>query len=528
MSNSTSRRVRTRYAPSPTGRQHVGGIRSALFAWLWARHNEGDFLLRIEDTDQTRFREDALQDLFESMAWLGLAYDEGPDGPDAPPNDFFQTQRGPRYQEVAEELVERGAAYYCFCSEARLAELRERQQARKQPTGYDGHCRDLSAETVAERLATFEAEGKRPVVRFKVPRDGSTTVPDAVRGEWTIENKQIEDMILLKSDGLPTYHLGHLVDDHDMRITHPMRGVEYVPTAPLHVMIHEALGWELPTYVHLPLVLNPTGEGKMSKRKQGLDEAAGEQMMRELHAERLIPDALFAYQERNANWGLLTMVHEFREAGFLPEAMLNYLALLGWSVGADKDIATVEEMIQLFDIHNIKKSPSAFDYNKLEYLNGWYIRQLPPKVLATKLLPYLEAAGLEVDHDKLLDVLPLVHERMKLLSEAPELLDFFLGEAPLPDPADLPGKKMDNAQTRQALQAAHQALANSAWTLEGIEATMRETATAQGLKAGQLFQPVRVAITGRKFAPGIFETVYHIGRERVLERLERAVGLLAA
>ncbi len=360
---SEKQRVRTRYAPSPTGKQHVGGIRSALFAYLWARHNEGDFLLRVEDTDQARFREDALQDLFDSLEWLGLEYDEGP-VPGEPPNEYFQTQRAARYQEIARQLVEQGAAYYAYETAEELDAMRQAQQARNQPTGYNRASRNLSEEERRARAA--QAEGRQPVVRFAVPLEGSTTVHDAVRGEWTTENQSVEDMILLKSDGLPTYHLGHLVDDHDMRITHVMRGVEYVPTAPLHVLIHEALGWEAPTYVHLPLILDPSGHGKMSKRKQNTDGSVTEQ---------------------------LTMVSEFRDAGYLPEALLNYLALLGWSVAADRDIAERAEMIEKFDIQDIKKSPAAFNYEKLEYMNGWYIRQLPIDELAQRVRPFWKKRG---------------------------------------------------------------------------------------------------------------------------------------
>ncbi|MGH2543151.1 MAG: glutamate--tRNA ligase, partial [Ardenticatenaceae bacterium] len=387
----------------------------------------------------------------------------------------------------------------CYCSEERLADLREEQKAKGLPTGYDRHCRFLSEE---ERHATAEAcerESRAPVVRFAVPLEGTTTVHDAIRGEWTVENSSLEDMILLKSDGLPTYHLGHLVDDHDMRITHVMRGLEYIPTAPLHVLIHRALGWESPLYVHLPLILDPGGQGKMSKRKQNPDGSVSEYM---------------------------TQVGEFREAGYLPQALLNYIALLGWSVAPDRDIATIEEMIEKFDIHDIKKSPAAFDYEKLEFMNGYYIRQLPLRVLAVQITPFLEKAGLPLDEERVVEVLPLVQERMKLLSEAPELLDFFLADAPLPDPAELIGNKMDAASTIGALEGAHTVLASVDWSLEAIEEALRAKAEALGLKPGQLFQPIRLAVTGRKFSPGIFETLYHVGRERVLERLERAARLL--
>ena len=501
---STTPRVRTRYAPSPTGRQHVGGARSALFPWLWARHNKGDFLLRIEDTDQTRFREDALQDLFETFEWLGLDFDEGPDGPDAPPNEFFQTQRKARYQEITDKLIELGAAYYAYERAEDLEARRIKLKALKLPTAYDRASRFLTDEERAAAEAACRAEGRVPVVRFAVPLTGQTTVNDAIRGEWTVDNSKLEDLILLKSDGLPTYHLAHIVDDHDMRISHVMRGVEYIPTAPMHVLIHQALGWTPPIYAHLPLILDPSGKGKMSKRKQ-LDDGT-----------------IIEY---------MTMVHEFREAGYLPEAMINYLALLGWSVGPDHDIASREEMIEKFDIADIKKSHAAFNYEKLLFMNGHYMRQLAVEDLAERVAPFLEAAGLPANRERLIEVLPLVQERMKLLAEAPELLDFFLADAPLPNIEDLPGKKkkkkkMSIEETIASLEASQAALADCEWTHDGIEQALRSKSKESGIKAGQLFYPLRVAITGRKQAPGIIDTVYHIDRETVLARIERAIGLL--
>lgn len=501
---SNTPRVRTRYAPSPTGKQHVGGARSALFPWLWARHNKGDFLLRIEDTDQTRFREDALQDLFEMFEWLDLDVDEGPDGPDAPPNEYFQTERQALYQEVAQKLLDSGDAYYAYERAEDLEARRIKLKAKKLSTAYDRASRFLSDEERAEAEALCRAEGRVPVVRFAVPLEGETTVNDAIRGEWSVENSKVEDLILLKSDGLPTYHLGHVVDDHDMKITHVMRGVEYIPTAPMHVLMHEALGWEPPVYAHLPLILDPSGKGKMSKRKQLDDGTVIEYMV---------------------------MVHEFREAGYLPEALINYLALLGWSVGADRDIATREEMIEKFDITDIKKSNAAFNYEKLLFMNGHYMRQLAVEDLAERVTPFLEAAGLPADRERLIEVLPLVQERMKLLAEAPELLNFFLGDAPLPKVEDLPGrkkkkKKMSIEETIASLQASHAALADCEWTHDTIEQALRSKSKETGIKAGQLFQPLRVAITGRKQAPGIFDTVSHLDRETVLARIKRAIGIL--
>jgi glutamyl-tRNA synthetase len=492
---STERRVRTRFAPSPTGTLHVGNVRSAIFPWLWARHSGGDFILRIEDTDQTRYKEHALQAIFETLAWLEMDIDEGPEGPDAPPNRYFQTQRRELYVAAANQLVAQGNAYPCYCSAERLEALRESQKARNLPTGYDRHCRFLTAEQRAEK----EAEGITPVIRFAFPTEGTTIIHDLLRGAISIENRTVDDMILLKSDGLPTYHLAHMVDDHDMGITHVMRGDEYIATYPLHVKLYEALGWELPIYVHLPLILDPSGKGKMSKRKQNADGSVSEQM---------------------------TMIHEFREAGYLPEAMFNYISLLGWSPGAEDDIVTREVMIERFNVADIKSSPAKFDYEKLEFINGWYIRHTPLEKLAEWVTPYLAKAGLPTDHDRLIEVLPLVQERMKTLAEAPDLLDFFLADAPLPATTDLIPKKMDVTSTVKALQAVHTALQSAEWTHDGIEAALRGAAEQLGLKPGQVFPAVRVAITGRVHAPGIFETVQHIGREWVLERIERAVGLL--
>ncbi len=500
-------RVRTRYAPSPTGKQHVGGARSALFPWLWARHNKGDFILRIEDTDQTRFREDALRDLFDMFEWLGLDVDEGPDGPDAPPNEYFQTQRQPRYEEIAKKLIESGAAYHAYERAEELEARRNELEAKKLPTGYDRASRFLTDEERAEAEARCKAEGRRPVVRFAAPLTGQTRVHDAIRGEWIVDNDKLEDLILLKSDGLPTYHLAHIVDDHDMRITHVMRGIEYVPTAPFHVLVHEALGWKHPTYAHLPLILDPSGKGKMSKRKQ---------------VEVLEDGTVVEY---------LTMVHEFREAGYIPEAMINYLALLGWSIAPDRDIGSLEEMIEKFDIADIKRSSAAFNYEKLLFMNGYYIRQLPIEDLAQRVMPFIEAAGYSTTQERLLEVLPLVQERMKLLAEGPELLDFFLGDAPLPKAEELPGKKkkkkkMTFEETIISLQTSKIALADCEWSHDEIEQTLRSTSKSSKIKAGQLFHPLRVAVTGRLHAPGIFDTVSHLDRETVLTRIDRAIGLL--
>ncbi|MGQ9684531.1 MAG: glutamate--tRNA ligase [Anaerolineae bacterium] len=486
--------VRVRYAPSPTGMLHVGGARTALYNWLFARHHGGRFILRIEDTDRTRYRADALRDLLQGLRWLGLDWDEGPEvgGAHGP---YVQSERLPLYQEYAERLLAKGAAYRCYCTPERLTALRDEQAARGLPPGYDRACRDLSR----QQIAHYEASGAASVVRLRTPLEGQTTIHDLIRGDITVENRTLDDLVLLKSDGYPTYHLANIVDDHLMEISHVLRGDEWIPSTPRHVLLYQAFGWDPPEFAHLPLILSPTGKGKLSKRKE--KGPGGEDY--------------------------LVMVHEFAEAGYLPEALFNFLALMGWSLDDTTEILTRQQAIAAFTVQRINDSPAVFSYDKLKWMNGVYIRQLAPVDLATLLTPILARHGMEVTAEQALKVALLVQERITTLNEAPGLVDFAFADDLSYDPELLIQKNMTADDARRALAAAHHDLAEApAFAAEHLEARLRALAEAMGLKPGQLFGTVRVAITGRTVAPPLFGTMELLGREQVLKRLRHAQALL--
>jgi glutamyl-tRNA synthetase len=494
---SQSNSVRVRFAPSPTGPMHVGGLRSALFNWLFARHHGGTLILRIEDTDRRRYAPEALTDFLASLRWLGLDWDEGPEvGGNYGP--YFQSERVDLYQKYSRQLVENGYAYYCFCSPERLAHLREEQQRSKEFVGYDGHCRDLDPGQSAERVAA----GDVAVVRLKMPHTGQTTFRDLIRGDISVENSTQDDLILLKSDGYPTYHLANVVDDHLMAITHIMRADEWISTAPRHVRLYQALGWKMPALAHLPLVLDPSGKGKMSKRK------------------KTGPGG----QERPV------LVRDFQAAGYLPEAMFNFLALVGWSYDGHTELMTREEIIERFSIEHINPAPAAFNHDKLDHVNGVYIRGLEIDDLAERMMPFLERAGLDADREMASRLAPLIRERMKRLDEAPGLVDFFfVEELPSYDPAQLIPKKMDAAGTRVLIGQARAVLDEvSPFTHDSLDAALRGLAEAMGVKVRQLLTPIRVAACGRTVAPPLFGTLEILGRERVLERLDLGLEKLKA
>lgn len=497
-----ARPVRVRYAPSPTGYQHVGGIRTAIFDWLWARHTGGAFILRIEDTDQKRYSPEALDDLLASLEWLGLDYDEGP-GKEGESGPYFQSERLPLYHEYAYKLIELGGAYECYCA-PRAEDENEGEPGEASPVPASRRlpdpCRNLTPEERARRRAACEAEGRRPVVRLKTPTEGKTVVHDVIRGDIVFENKTIPDYVLLKSDGFPTYHLANVVDDHFMGITHIMRGDEWIPTAPMHIIMYNFFGWEPPLYVHLPLVLDPSGKGKLSKRKQvGPDGRVIENM---------------------------TQVREFRAAGYLPEALFNFLATLGWALSGDREIFSREEAIAAFDLKDIKKSPARFEYDKLEWMNGVYIRALSPAELTARILPFLHEAGLDATAEQVEPLAVLIQERIKTLAESVEMLDFFFTDARVPAAEELIQKKMTAESTHEALAAARARLAEVEWEHDAIETALRGLASELGLKAGVLFTPIRIAVTGKRIAPPLFDTLYYLGREVVLERLDRALAVL--
>lgn len=492
--------VRLRFAPSPTGYLHIGSARSALFSWMYARRFEGSFILRIEDTDLKRTREGALEDFEASLGWMGISWDEGPDigGPHGP---YVQTERAELYQKWANWLVDNGHAYKCFCTAEELAQRRDEVQAAKESwLGYDRRCRNLSAEEVAAREKELDF-----AIRFKMPLEGTTTVPDLVRGDIVFENDQVPDYVLLKSNGLPTYHLAHPVDDHFMEISHITRGVEWISTAPLHVNVFKAFGWELPVYVHMPLILNPSGKGKLSKRTQAFDDA-GQQV--------------------------LVRVDEFREAGYLPEALVNFLANVGWSFGDDREKFTMEEAIPRFDLADINPAETRLPYEKLDWLNGQYIQEMEPRELAEALLPFLEKAGYDVDIDALTYLTPSLSVRLKRLSDAVPLLRFLYVEEPLSATVDdLTDNKLDLEAAQEAFGLAREFVATvESYDLETIGSGLRligEHNTSNG-KAGPFLGRMRLAVTNQKVSPPLFEAMLAMGRQRVLARLDEAQAILNA
>lgn len=487
--------VRVRFAPSPTGYFHAGSARTCMFNWLFARHHGGKFILRIEDTDRTRYHPEALPDLMSSLQWLGMDWDEGPEvGGEYGP--YFQSERLPIYQKYAQQLVDTGYAYKCYCTPERLEHMRKEQQERGASPGYDRQCRELTAQECAQ----FEAEGRVPVIRLKVPLSGETRFHDLIRGDISMKNSNMDDFVLLKSDGFPTYHLANVVDDHLMEISHIMRADEWIPSTPRHVLMYEAFGWTIPVYAHLPVILDPSGKGKMSKRKT---VAAGG-------------------RARNV------LMHEFRDAGYLPEAMFNYLALLGWSYGDMNEILTRDQIIAAFDLDHVSKAPAAFNYEKLDWMNGQYIRQLPVDDLARRIAPFMERAGMHTDAETLQRIVPLIQERLVTLADAPEMVDFFFAPHIVYETELLIQKKMTAEKTRAVLAAAYEALRDlSEFTEEAIDQVLRSRAEAMGLGAREFFGPIRIATTGKKVAPPLFGSLAILGRERVLERIADALSRLS-
>jgi glutamyl-tRNA synthetase len=491
--------VRTRFAPSPTGYLHIGGVWSALFGWLYARRHGGQFLLRIEDTDTKRTIPGALESLMTSLRWFGIDWDEGPDvgGPFGP---YIQTQRKALYQEWANWLLEHDYAYKCFATSEELAEMRAVLEAKGDRSGYDRRYRDLPADEVAR----LEAAGREYVVRFKMPLTGQTAVPDLLRGDVVFDNSQFTDYVLLKSNGLPTYHLAHVVDDHFMQISHITRGVEWLNTAPIHVNLFKAFGWEMPVYVHLPVILNPSGKGKLSKRHQAFTEDGSE---------------------------ILVRADEFMQGGYLPEAVLNFLANIGWTFGDDVEKFTMDEAIARFELATVSPAPTKLPYSKLDWLNGQYIQEMEPLALAKAVRPYLEAAGLEVNVEALLVVMPPMRVRLKRFTDAIEFLRFLGEEMPLPESADvLTHRQMPLASAAAAFREARELLATlEPFSLEAVGAALTavgEKHTTTG-KAGPFLGQLRLAVTGQQVSPPLFESVVALGRARVVERLDQILALFA-
>lgn len=490
---SESRPVRVRFAPSPTGDLHIGGVRTAQFNWLFARRHGGKFILRIEDTDQKRTQDQSLNGILDGLRWAGLLWDEGPDiGGDYGP--YIQSQRLAHYQQWARWLVEQGKAYRAYETTEELELISAARKANGLPPGYDRRARQLTPED----WARLDAEGKPYVIRLKVPLDEETAFEDMVRGTIRVKNETLQDAVLLKADGFPTYHLAHMVDDHLMEISHVIRAEEWIPSTPLHVILYQAFGWQMPHFCHVPVILHPSG-GKISKRKH--------------------PEAAISY---------------FMTGGYLPEAVTNFLCNVGWNYGKMDDkgeeiqVFTKEQAAEIFDITRVTQTGTKFDVVKLKWLNGEWIRTLPDEDLARRLLPFFEAAGLAANLEVLLKVAPLVKERIKLLTEAVEMAGFlFREDVPTPEPSALIPKGLTAETTRAVLQFAHDSLAALLdFAVPTQEAALRGGAEQLGIKTGQFFNPIRVAVTGQSVSPPLFEVMEIIGREKVLLRLTRAIAAL--
>ena len=484
-------KVRVRFAPSPTGEPHVGNLRTALFNWLFARRYGGSFILRVEDTDRDRYVEGAVAAILESMRWLGLDWDEGPEVEGAY-GPYMQSQRLEIYEEIAQKLLDGGFAYRCYCSRERLDQIRKEQQCNNSQLGYDRHCRNL---TTQERLE-HEAQSVVPVIRFKMPLSGETGVQDLIRGDVTWQNEVLDDFIILKSDGYPTYHLANVVDDHLMKISHVLRAEEWLPSTPRHLQLYGALEYDPPNFAHLPMILGPD-RAKLSKRHGA------------------------------------AAILKYRDEGYLSEAMVNFMVLLGWSLDDKTEIMSREFIREHFSLERIGKAGAIFDNEKLVWMNGVYIRQLPEAELAERMLPFLKGGLPEecvnVAQESLVPVIPLVRERLKTLNDAPEMTQYFFQKHIQYELGALIQKGMDVEGTLQALQRATEVLTLlKDFDASTIEEALRAAAEELGLSGRQFFGALRVAVTGRTAAPPLFETMEVLGRERCLERIEGAVGKLAA
>ena len=481
--------VRVRFAPSPTGLPHIGNVRTAMFNWLFARHTGGKFIVRVEDTDQERLVPGAVDNILDGLEWLGIDWDEGPrvGGEYAP---YFQSERLQSYRDAAEDLVRKGAAYHCYCSRERLAQVREEQQRQKQSIRYDGHCRHL---TDGQRRG-LGAQGGPSVVRFAMPATGITNVQDLIRGGVEWDNSLLDDFILIKSDGFPTYHMANVVDDHLMEISHVMRAEEWLPSTPRHLQLYQAIGITPPQFGHLPMILGPD-KSKLSKRHGA------------------------------------TSVLEYRDEGYLPEALQNFMVLLGWSLDDKTEIMSTDFLVENFELERVSKPAAIFDREKLVWMNGTYIRQLSTEDLARRVMFFLERELpqelLPVDWDYLLRIVPLVRERLKLLTDAPEMLAYFFQKDLEYDPARLVQRGMDREATLSALGRAESALKHlDSLEPEALEGRFRAVGEELELSPRQFFGALRVACTGRTATPPLFETMEVLGQERVLQRLKAASALL--
>lgn len=473
-------KVRTRFAPSPTGFMHIGNLRSALYEYLIAKHNDGEFLLRIEDTDRSRYVEGAVEFIYDTLKICNMDIDEGPNNP-GNVGPYMQSERLDLYKKYALELVEKGEAYFCFCSEERLANLREEADILKVPFMYDGHCKNISMDEAKQRIAN----GEKYVIRQKMPKEGATSYEDLVYGNITVENSVLEDQILLKSDGYPTYNFANVVDDHLMNITHVVRGNEYLSSTPKYLLLYKAFGWESPVYVHLPHIVKEGGK-KISKRD-------GDSTFMDLYND-----------------------------GYLPEAIINYLALLGWSPVDNQEIFSMEELIEKFDVTRINNSPAVYDVMKLRWVNGHYIKKLTIDELLKITKPHLEQAyDLSNYSDEFIKELVSLYQNH--ISYGKEIVEvstmFFNDELELNEEM---AEFMSQDGVDNTIKVFKEEIESiSDWSVENIQTAINNVKEKAGVKGKMLFMPIRIKVSGVMHGPELPNTIHLIGKEKVLERLSR-------
>ncbi|MDD5342682.1 MAG: glutamate--tRNA ligase [Patescibacteria group bacterium] len=479
--------VRVRFAPSPTGFLHIGGLRTALFNWLFARKNDGDFILRIEDTDQNRYVKGSVDNIVEALKWAGLDYDEGPDkaggfGP------YVQSERLKIYQNHADELIKKDKAYYCFCTAERLAELKEQQAAQKIAPRYDRHCRDLSEDDIAKRLAAKEPH----VIRLKMPDDGIVIINDLIRGQVEFSYRYIDDSVIIKSDGFPTYQLANVVDDHLMKISHVIRAEEWLPSTPKHVFLYQSFGWDLPEFAHLPLIMSPQG-GKLSKRDGAVSSL------------------------------------EYRDLGYLAEALINFIALLGWNPKTEQEVFSLNELVNEFSLDKVNKSGAIFNVEKLNYLNGKYIRSLSLDKLSDLCLAYFQKASWKnTDKEYLKKVVSLVQDRMVTLADSVSLTQFIAKPIDYDTKILIP-KKSKEPETLKNLKTCRDValgVGEPEFTSESLKGKFLKIIKDKKLKTGNLLWPFRVALSGATASPDVFDIAGVLGKSESLKRIDIAINKL--
>lgn len=471
--------VRVRFAPSPTGSLHIGGARTALFNWLFARHHGGKFILRVDDTDLERSTEESMRGILEGLQWLGIDWDEGP---------IYQSQRLDEYRKFANKLLEEGKAYYCFCTKEELEEMRKQAEREGRPFMYTGKCRNLTK----EQIENYLKEGKKPVIRLKTPREGKTVVHDIIRGDVEFDNSTIDDFIIMKSDGMPTYNFATVVDDYQMGITHIIRAEEHLSNTPKQILIYEALGVPLPQFAHVSMVLAPD-RTKLSKRHGA------------------------------------TSVQEFREQGYLPEAIVNYITLLGWAPLDGEEIFDVRKSIKEFSLERVSKNPAVYDVQKLTWINGHYIRSYDLDKLTQAIIPFLQKKGLigeNYDYEYIKKIVSVVREREKTLVDIADAMTYYFKEV-----ESYEEKGVQKYFTKEGVV---DILKKAAETLKNLEPFNKFTAEEAyrklveelGISSSALFHPTRLAISGRTFGPGLFDIMEFLGKEKTVARIERAIKFI--